>query len=170
MLLAQWYKQLTGWFLKDSRLVIKPGSHDAAVYDVPMLTVVPMETYRFRMHKDTPENQWPQAIGTYGAVWPGSVFEPFNTVVWLLIEQQFGLKDVMAQVSAPGFNDILIMANNPTVGYPYIIIVDCEAMKVGRFNLSEKEEQVWQDHTGRNFIVRRNSDSDYKEFIVTVDP
>jgi len=160
-------KIVTGWFLKDSRLVIRPGIHCEQRYDVAMLTVEPAGAYHYQIQKFT---GYAAATGTYGAFKPWSIATPFSTAIMLVLEQQLGIKDVTATVEAIGYHSIIILANNPTIGKPYIEIVDFNTMRIAIFYLIENEEHIWQDSTGRNFIIRRNPDSSNKEFEITVDP
>ena len=110
-------KILKNWFYKDSHLVIRPGAHDEQSYDVAMLTVEPVKSYKFKIIKFSSPAE---ATGTYGAIKPWSIESPFSTAVQLLFEQQFNYKDVTATIEASNYPTILIFANNPTIGKPYI--------------------------------------------------
>lgn len=157
-----------GLFLKSTRLVISPGPHALANYKISSLTVDPFETKSGYITKGS--NPY-EAIGTYGAFSPGSIINPMYFAIWSLIEKQFGVSDVQLLIEGPGLNSVVVLANNPTVGLPYVIMIDYKTMKIEKFYFKENEQIIWVDGSNkRNFTVRRNYDTQYKELIVVVDP
>lgn len=172
-------KILRNWFYKDSRLTITKqptmpdGGYGVASVNVNMLTISPYEEKVVTLKDD----QSITMSGTYGLS-PFDIFNPFKTnsnIAWLLMYQQGLLKDVSAEVQRAGSDPILVTVNNPQVGYPYAVIYDNPVFAVipynfagTRFNLDEGETVNWTSSTGISLTIRRDNDTDCKEFKIHV--
>lgn len=173
-------KTLRNWNCKDSRLTItkQQGMPDGGLgrnisVRVNMLTINPHNEKTATLK----DNQSITMSGTYGLS-PFDIFNPFkqnSNLAWLLMYNDGFLKDVSAEVQKEGPDPILVTVNNPQVGYPYVIIYNNPVFAViphdfagTRFNLDEGEVVNWTSPTGISLIIRRDNDTDCKEFNIHV--
>jgi hypothetical protein len=172
-------KQLRNWFYKDSRMTITKaqsmpdGGYGVNSINVNLLTFSPYAEKSIVLNN----NESTSMSGTYGLS-PFEIFNPFKTnsnIAWLMMYQQGLLKDVSAEINKPGHDPILVTVSNPQVGYPYTVIYDNPIAAVlpygaggTRYNLDEGETVTWTSSTGVTVIIKRDGDSDCKEFKITV--
>lgn len=163
---------LKNWFYKDSHVVVQAGPHMEAQHRVTMSTVITGNELD-EHYLDKSRNTHCEKIGTYSAISLKNITNPASVVFWLVFNQQMGSVDVASMIECvvkgvkPG---IYFGVNNPMVGCPYISIWSDDGKFVYKKQLRENDEFIFSDTHGHNIRVRRNSDSDYKEWTITIDP
>ncbi len=173
-------KMLKNWFYKDSRLVVTkssgslPDGGKLNPVQVNMLTFSPYTT----LEKSLVHNgDSAELTGTYGLN-PWDIFNPFkqNTnFVWIMMYQQGLIKDVTAELIHSAFGSVMVTVNNPQVGQPYAVFYNSpieaaipSPLAGSRINLGEGDHASWTSKNGWTIQVRRNGDTDNKEFLVTI--
>jgi hypothetical protein len=163
-------KKLRNWFYKDTRVIVRAGPHMEVQHDITLSTVITgnsLDTYTINKQS----NPWPVKIGTYSAVSFSNITNPASVVFWLVFNQQMGSVDVAGQIECKTVKpSIYFGCNNPAVLKPYCTIWSADGSIQYQHRLAEGESFTFADHSGHNIHVQRNGDTDYKEFVITIDP
>jgi hypothetical protein len=161
-----------GWFRKDSRLVIRNGQgiiDGNKFYSVHMATPNPQTKTSAVIDKDTNVTNFPELTGDNDADisldWIQDIINGIDS--WTSMD----VYSRCQQVTDRGDNineAILVSVYNPTIGCPY-----CTIQTSGGFYWSQSLDEntgvgvLLKD--GRSFSVRRNGDSDVKEWKVDIE-
>ena len=119
--------------------------------------------------KDT--RNWPEKIGTYSAIDIDDLFDPEAVVFWLVFNQEMGSVDVAGTIECDGVKPLVYFGvNNPMIGTPYCTIWSKDGAIQYKHQLTENTSFMFSDDSGHNIFVQRNGDTDYKEWVITIDP
>jgi hypothetical protein len=163
-------KILRNLFYKDTHVVVKAGGHMEAEHVVKMSTVITgNEIDTWNITRDT--QHWPEKIGTYSAIDIDDLFDPEAVVFWLVFNQEMGSVDVAGTIECDGVKPLVYFGvNNPMIGTPYCTIWSKDGSIQYKHQLTENTSFMFSDHAGHNIIVERLGDTDYKEWVITIDP
>jgi hypothetical protein len=169
-MLKKIHQIIRNWFYKDTHVVVKAGPHMEAGHVVKMSTVITgNELDVWNITKKT--RNWPEKIGTYSAIDLDSIIDPEAVIFWLVFNQQMGSVDVAGMIECDGVKPLIYFGvNNPMVGMPYCTIWSADGAIQYKHTLDQGQSFTFSDHSGHNVFVQRNNDSDYKEWVITIDP
>jgi hypothetical protein len=161
---------LKNWFYKDTHVVVRAGAHMEAEHVVKMSTVITgNEIDTWNITKQT--SKWPEKTGTYSAIDLDDILDPEAVVFWLVFNQQMGSVDVAGTIECDGVKPLVYFGvNNPMVGQPYCTIWSSDGSMHYKHGLGEGDNFMFSDRSGHNIFVQRNGDTDYKEWVITIDP
>ena len=161
---------LRNWFYKDTRVVVQAGPHMMAGHDVTMSTVATgHELEKWHITRNT--SPWPVKIGTYAVIDITNFWDPLDIAYWATFHSVMGSVDVTGQIECSGVKPMIYFgADNPMIGQPSFTIWSADGSMTYKRRFGEGDEYVFSDKSGHNVKIRRNGDSSYKEWTVTIDP
>lgn len=162
--------RIGNWFYKDTRVIVKAGPHMEAQHQVTLSTVITgNQLDRYSITRNT--KTWPVKIGTYSAISLSNITNPASIVFWLAFNQQMGSVDVAGMIECDGVKPYVYFGvNNPMVGCPNCTMWSADGSIQYKHQLYENEDFMFSDHSGHNILVQRKGDSNYKEWVLTIDP
>lgn len=165
-------KKIRNFFYKDTRVVVKPGPHMEATHEVSMANPQDYHMQFWRIKKTYSEQEWPVKIGTYSIISVDNIVDPIEAGFWSIVKLIAGPSvDVSGQIVCDGVKPkVTFAADNPMIGKPSFSIKSENGVEVYKRRFSEGDEFVFNDNVGHNIHIRRNGDSSYKEWTITIDP
>ena len=169
-------KLIRGWFYKDTRMVIRNGNsliQQNKTYQIKIATIDPENKNTSYIDKNSTIRDFPDMTGSYGIHINTDPIDDFMSIFDSLFGSEMDVSSEAQQVDSKGNylgSSIGIAVNNPTVGYPYAIVIDGSnnnTTQSNNFYENEVHDFVLSD--GRVVRVTRLEDSDVKEFRVDVD-
>jgi hypothetical protein len=98
-------------------------------------------------------------------------YNPESIAYWLVFNQTMDSVDVTGMIECDKVKPMVYFGvNNPMIGCPYCTIWSADGSIQYKHRLYENEDFVFSDHSGHNVLVQRRGDSEYKEWIITIDP
>lgn len=168
-------KKVAGWFYKDTRMVIRTGNkliNQSKLYEVRMATIDPENKNTYHLDKNSTARDYPDMTGSYGIHISEDIIDDFMNIFNNLFGQEMDVSSQCQWIDERGDSigsSIGIAVNNPTVGYPYAIVIDGKTGLSYRNNFYADEVHQFPLDDGRIITVTRLEDSDVKEFRVELD-
>lgn len=169
-------RKIGGWFYKDTRMVIRTGDKlikGDKLYEVRMATIDPESKNTYHIDETTTAKDFPDMTGSYGIHISEDIIEDFMSIFDNFFGSEMDVSSQCQQITKDKGNyvgcSIGVAVNNPTIGYPYAIVIDGATGQSQRNNFYADEVHDFVLSDGRVVRVTRLQDSDVKEFRVDLD-
>ena len=170
MKLPRLFDRWTAWLRKDSRLVIRnnPDWPSTTFYSIRMATPDPQTKTSNVIDKNTNVTNFPELTGaddvSFSLDWLQDIIQGIDS--WVEMDVYARCQQVNDRGDNIG-NALLASVYNPTVGCPYFIFQSTDGFYYSKA-LYENTGVDFMLSDGRSVSVRREGDSDVKEWRVDI--